>query len=351
MKIVTVVGARPQFIKSSSLSRVFKKKKINDIIIHTGQHYDANMSDVFFEELDLPHPGYNLNISHQNHGAMTGKMIQGIEEIMLKEKPEWLIVYGDTNSTLAGVLAASKLNIKIVHIEAGLRSYNMNMPEEINRIVADRLSTKLFCPTDLAVENLKKEGFEEFQCEIYNYGDVMFDNAIYFEKFSKKPKENIPKEFLLCTLHRAENTNSKNKLIKIISSLENIAKDIPIVIPVHPRLKFLMLQYNIYFKYIKNIEPVSFLEMIFLLKNSKGVITDSGGLQKESFFFKKMCVTLRAETEWIELVNNGANYLLNPEEEDIDKKIIKIFERKIPFPEIQIYGDGNSGNKIVNELI
>lgn len=235
MKILTILGARPQFIKAGSVSReISKHKEIEEIIIHTGQHYDANMSDIFFEEMQISRPNYFLGIGGKSHGAMTGQMIEKIEEVALKEKPDWMMVYGDTNSTLAGAIVASKLHIKLAHIEAGLRSFNMRMPEEINRILTDRVSSILFCPTDTAIQNLKNEGYENLQCEIVKSGDVMQDGANFYKSLAKKPNMEINKNFILCTIHRAENTDDEVRLKSIFEALNEIAKEEQIVLPIHP---------------------------------------------------------------------------------------------------------------------
>jgi len=353
MKILTILGARPQFIKAGPISREIKSlqregQNIHEIIVHTGQHYDKNMSDIFFEELRLPLPDYHLGIGGKSHGAMTGEMIIRLEEVMQHEKPAIVLVYGDTNSTLAGAIAASKLNIPIAHIEAGLRSFNMKMPEEINRILTDRISRWLFCPTDIAVQNLQREGFENFNCKIFNVGDVMYDAALFYKKYAKKPKLiDIKKDFILVTIHRAENTDNKTNLINIIDALEEIANEKPVILPLHPRTKKIIQQLNIKFKYVKVVEPVSYLEMIWLLDNCNLVITDSGGLQKEAYFFKKPCITLREETEWTELIKTGANVLAGANKE----KIINMlnFITKINFS--PLFGDGKASQKILKLLL
>ena len=238
MKILTILGARPQFIKAGSVSReILKHKEIKEIIVHTGQHYDANMSDIFFEEMQIPKPDYFLGIGGKSHGAMTGQMIEKIEEVCLKEKPDWIMVYGDTNSTLAGAIVASKLHIKLAHIEAGLRSFNMNMPEEVNRILTDRVSNILFCPTDTAVQNLKNEGYDKLDCKIVKSGDVMQDGAIFYKDLAVKPSFNIKENYILCTIHRAENTDDETRLRGIFEALNEIAKEKKVILPLHPRTK------------------------------------------------------------------------------------------------------------------
>src|SRR5690606_17073169 len=237
MKVLTIVGARPQFIKAGSVSRAMKKLHVHEVIVHTGQHYDSNMSDIFFEEMKIPKPDYFLGVGGKSHAAMTGQMMEKIEEVAINEKPDWILVYGDTNSTLAGAIVASKLHIKLAHIEAGLRSFNMNMPEEINRILTDRVSNILFCPTDTAVENLNKEGFSNFNCKIIKSGDVMQDGALFYKELAQKPQLSINEEFILCTIHRAENTDNEERLRNIFKALNHIAQKIQIILPLHPRTK------------------------------------------------------------------------------------------------------------------
>ena len=311
MKIVTVIGARPQFIKASALSKLIRKQRnINEIIIHTGQHYDYEMSSIFFEELNIPQPKYNLNIKSKYHGAMTGKMMEGIEKILLKEKPDYTLVYGDTNSTLAGALASKKLNIPVIHIEAGLRSYNKKMPEEINRVLTDHCSDILFTSSKLAVQNLKNEGIK--QNSIINAGDIMYE---VFLSIYKKIKINKIKYDILVTIHRPENTNSKLKMLNIIKNLNKLSKEYNILFPIHPRTKKTMGQYKILkllSKKIKAIRPLSYKQAIYYLKYAKLLITDSGGMQKEAFFAKTQTLTIRNETEWPETIRAGYNRLVNP---------------------------------------
>jgi UDP-GlcNAc3NAcA epimerase len=353
VKILTILGARPQFIKAGSVSReIVKYSEIQEIIVHTGQHYDANMSDIFFEEMQIPKPKYFLGIGGKSHGAMTGKMMEKIENIVLKEKPDWILVYGDTNSTLAGALVASKFHIKLAHVEAGLRSFNKKMPEEINRILTDRISDVLFCPTDTAVQNLKNEGFDKFNCKILKVGDVMYDAVLYYKQFARKPKNlEIEKDFILCTVHRAENTDNKDRLLNIIDALKEISKSIPVVFPIHPRTRKIAEKLNIGFEGITLIEPVGYFEMLYLLENAKIVVTDSGGLQKEAYFFEKPCITLRDETEWIELVENGVNKLVGADKEKINKTYKEFSTKNLKIKNKNLYGDGKAAEKIVKELI
>ncbi|CAN5313265.1 UDP-N-acetylglucosamine 2-epimerase (non-hydrolyzing) [soil metagenome] len=352
MKIITVIGARPQFIKAATVSREFLKKDVKEIIIHTGQHFDANMSDVFFTEMEIPKPDYHLEINNLGHGAMTGRMLEKIEEVLIKEKPDLVLVYGDTNSTLAGALAASKLHIPIAHVEAGLRSFDMKMPEEVNRILTDRISHWLFCPTQTAFDNLYSEGFKKFKCIVEQPGDVMYDAVMFYkEKAREKSKiiktKKIDKEFTLATIHRAENTNDPVRLAAICKALNDIHKTVQVVLPLHPRTKSLLKSLSIKLD-VKIIEPVGYFDMLSLLENCKLVLTDSGGLQKEAYFFNKFCITLRDQTEWVELVDAGANELAGANTE----KILALFKKsqnKVISRE-NLYGDGNAAKKIVASL-
>ena len=352
MKLLTIIGARPQFIKAAAVSREIKKyDDIQEVIVHTGQHFDTNMSDIFFEELHIPKPNYNLDINGLNHGAMTGQMLEKIEGVLLKEKPDWVLVYGDTNSTIAGALAASKLHIKTAHVEAGLRSFNMKMPEEINRILTDRISNILFCPTDKAVENLKKEGFESFkETLILKSGDVMQDAAIYYSSFSKKPKDlKVENDFVLSTIHRAENTDDERRLRSIFEALNEIAKTKNIILPLHPRTKKIIQNLNLSTENINIIDPVGYLQMVWLLQHCFLVMTDSGGLQKEAFFFKKPCITLRDETEWVELVQNGFNQIVGANKEKILNAYKESQNQNINF-DVDLYGGGKASENIVSKL-
>jgi len=352
MKIVTILGARPQFIKAGTVSReIAKYTDIEEVIVHTGQHFDANMSDVFFDEMKIPKPNYNLNINGLGHGAMTGQMLEKIEEVLLRENPDWVMVYGDTNSTIAGALAASKLHIKIAHIEAGLRSFNMQMPEEVNRILTDRISSVLFCPTQSAVKNLKKEGYEELDIKVVKNGDVMQDGAIFYKDLAISLDDVVLNEkYILSTIHRAENTDDPLRLHAIVSALNEIVKEIQIVLPLHPRTKNILEKNKLILsENITVIDPIGYLKMVYLIKNSTMILTDSGGLQKEAFFFKKPCITLRDETEWIELIENRFNILAGADKE----KIIELY-RKYKFNDdfsIDLYGGGKASEIIVRELL
>lgn len=348
MKIITVVGARPQFIKAAPVSKELRKNN-KEILIHTGQHYDENMSEVFFEELNIPKPDYNLKIGSGNHGKTTGKMLEKLEEVYLEEKPDYVLVYGDTNSTLAGALAASKLLIPVIHIEAGLRSFNKNMPEEQNRILTDHLSKLLFVPTNSAIENLNNEGIKD---NVYNVGDVMYDAVLNFKEVSKE-KSNIvqrlnlePNNYILTTIHRAENTNDINRLRNIIEALNEADKTI--VLPLHPRTRKYISDYNLTFnKNIIIIDAIGYLEMLQLEDNSSKIVTDSGGVQKEAYFMKKPCITMRDETEWVETVSEGWNVIVGTDK----NKILKALNSFNP-PESQkdIFGDGKASCKIAEIL-
>ena len=349
-KIVSVIGARPQFIKAGAISRkILENTEIEEVLIHTGQHYDSKMSEVFFKELEIPSPKYNLGIGGFSHGAMTGRMIEGIEKILLEEKPNFTLVYGDTDSTLAGALASVKLQIPVIHIEAGLRSFNMQMPEEINRILTDRVSSLLFAPTKRAVENLQREGFENFDCEIVCSGDVMYDVALYYKDRAKKPNMVFPKEFILCTLHRAGNTENLQKMKNIFEALNKISSQIPVIMPLHPRTQNKILVNNIQAENIYFIEPLGYLEMVWALQNCVMVATDSGGLQKEAYYFKKPCITLREETEWVELLEVGCNCLVGADTEKIYQAFKKMSDINLNFDAL-LYGNGNASQKILEVI-
>lgn len=351
MKIVTIIGARPQFIKAASLSReIAKHVNIKEVIVHTGQHFDANMSDVFFDEMKIPKPKYNLDVNSLDHGAMTGRMLEKIEEILKVEKPNWLLVYGDTNSTLAGALAAKKMHIKVAHIEAGLRSFNMDMPEEVNRILTDRISDVLFCPTDEAINNLINEGYGNINSLVVNVGDIMYDSALFYSKLAKMNTQyNTNEKYVLATIHRAENTDDEIKLRNIFKALDKVHKTYEVVLPLHPRTKKYLEKYQIETS-ITLIEPVGYLEMVSLIKNSVGVITDSGGLQKEAYFFHKRCFTLRDQTEWVELVKANCNQLIDVKKDPIASLILESLSITPDFFN-KIYGDGTTSRKIIEVLI
>jgi UDP-GlcNAc3NAcA epimerase len=354
MKITTIVGARPQFIKAAVISRVIKSfPQIEEIIIHTGQHFDENMSDIFFDEMNIPKPHYNLNINGLSHGAMTGQMMEKIEEVLLKEQPDWVLVYGDTNSTLAGALAAKKLHLKVAHVEAGLRSFNMQIHEEINRILTDRIRDLLFCPTEQAMENLRLEGFEHFPCKIMKVGDVMQDAAIFYSAKARKPQAEIPENFILATVHRAENTDDSIKLSNIFAAFNELAKKYGLVLPLHPRTKQKLQQINFNFENtnITFINPVGYLEIIYLLKNCKLVMTESGGLQNEAYFFRKPALTLREETEWVELVQNNFNRIVGSAKTQIMKNAEQMLTKTDFNFDMNLYGNGTAGEIIVKALL
>lgn len=348
MKIITVLGARPQFVKAATISRALAttNSKIEEKILHTGQHYDMNMSDVFFEEMGIPKPDFRLDINGKGHGAMTGQMLTEIEEVLLTEKPNLVLVYGDTNSTLAGALAAKKLHIPVAHVEAGLRSFNMKMPEEINRILTDRISDLLFCPSDNAIENLEKEGYDNIDTEIFNVGDVMYDGALHYEKSIGERK--IKNDYILSTIHRAENTDDISRLKGIVSALNKINEEIQVVVPLHPRTRKILSNHDLKVDFTI-LEPVGYLEMVNLIKYSKLIITDSGGLQKEAFFFNKFCVTTRDETEWVELVDNNFNILAGADEAKIMESYNTLKNKEFS-KTIEPYGKGNSAEIIVEKI-
>ncbi|MFA7351308.1 MAG: UDP-N-acetylglucosamine 2-epimerase (non-hydrolyzing) [Methylotenera sp.] len=357
MKIVTIVGARPQFIKAAAVSRVIRDNytdKIEEILVHTGQHYDDNMSKVFFEELDIPHPKYNLEISGGQHGAMTGRMLEAIEKVLLAEKPDWVLIYGDTNSTLAAALAAAKLHIPVAHVEAGLRSFNMRMPEEINRILADRVSSLLFCPTETAVNNLKSEGVTN---GVHNVGDVMYDVALFYRDRARQQSvilNNLSLAkggFALATCHRAENTDDPQRLGEILSALAKVAIKLPVVFPIHPRTRKLVDEYGLS-RHLASLivtEPLPFLDMVALEQAANLILTDSGGVQKEAFFYGVPCITMRDETEWVETVELGWNQLVGADQKKIHKAYLEQKTNGL-VTDIYPYGSGNAAYQIIQKL-
>lgn len=352
MKIVTIIGARPQFIKASVVSKaILEADGIEEILVHTGQHFDENMSNIFFEQLGIPRPHYQLDIHGGSHGDMTGRMLIEIEKVLLKEKPDRVMVYGDTNSTLAGALAAAKLHIPVAHVEAGLRSFNMRMPEEVNRILTDQLSDLLLCPTDAAIENLEKEGFlGKTDVTVEKVGDVMQDSAMLFSTQAVQPiGVNDQRPFILVTLHRAENTDSIDRLSSIVSALNEIHNTImPVVMPLHPRTKKVLDEYNLTLE-VDLIDPVGYLEMIWLLQHCALVLTDSGGVQKEAFFFAKPCVTMRDQTEWVELIDAGVNQLVGANHSLIINAVQESLAIKVE-DENELYGGGTASKRIVELL-
>lgn len=376
IKIVTIIGARPQIIKAAAVSRAIRNKfsdRIKEIIVHTGQHYDENMSQVFIDELEIPEPDYNLGVGSATHGVQTARMIEGIEEILLKTEPDFLILYGDTNSTMAGAIAAAKIHVPVAHVEAGLRSFNKNMPEEINRIFADHASTLLFSPTKTGYSNLMREGFQPMvkppfsinNPAVFHCGDVMYDNSLFFSRIAEKRSSLLEKydlsanDFILATIHRDNNTDIPERLASIFKALLKIAgKEIDIILPLHPRTSKKMnenlseelngkISQN---EHIKIVPPVSFLDMMLLEKNAKMVLTDSGGVQKEAYFFQKPCIILRPETEWKEIVENKTAIIADASEEKIMKAYRNFSKSKgLVFPEI--FGDGKAAEFICNEII
>ena len=352
MKILTILGARPQFIKAGSVSReIAKHKEIEEVMVHTGQHYDANMSDIFFQEMKIPKPDYFLGIGGKSHGAMTGQMIEKIEEVAFKENPDWIMVYGDTNSTLAGAIVASKLHIKLAHIEAGLRSFNMKMPEEVNRILTDRVSNILFCPTDTAIQNLQNESYDNLDVKIVKSGDVMQDGAMFYKNLALKPSCDVKEHFILCTIHRAENTDDEARIRAIFEALEEIAKEKQVLLPLHPRTRNILNDLKLNIQNLTIIDPVGYLEMVWLIDNCDLVMTDSGGLQKEAFFFEKQCITLRDETEWVELVECGANTLVGADKEKILQSYKNHSKFNINNAKLDLYGGGRASQLIIKELL
>ena len=356
MKIITIIGARPQFIKAAVISRAIRQRseEIQELIIHTGQHFDANMSDIFFEELDIPKPDFHLGVGGGTHGQNTGRMLEKIEEVLLQEKPDYVLVYGDTDSTLAGTLAAVKLHIPVAHVEAGLRSFNRKMPEEINRILTDHASDLLFTPTLTAVKNLQNEGVGV--SKIKQVGDVMFDAALFYgakvEQHSTLLKDLgiASKAYALVTLHRAENVDNKARLASIFAGLAKYNK--PIILPLHPRTKKMMEGFGILLPTnIKIIDPIGYLDMILLEKHADLIATDSGGVQKEAYFHKVPCITMRDQTEWIELVEHGVNILTGADTDAIIAALSKVSAIDQELFESPLYGTGVSGKDIVNALI
>ncbi len=366
INLLTVIGARPQIIKAAAISRTVKESfphVVREKILHTGQHYDENMSKVFFDELGIPAPDYNLGVGSGSHGVQTARIIEGIERVLLNEHFDGIVLYGDTNSTLAGAIAASKLSVPIFHVEAGLRSFNMAMPEEINRIVCDHLSSILFAPTQTAIDNLATEGLlnspasfaDGSKRTVVNSGDVMFDNALYFSKMAEKRSDILkecgirPDSYILATVHRDFNTDVPERIGAIFRALSHIADtyDIPIVLPLHPRTRK-HLPDNLSAR-IKILPPASFFEILQLEKNAKVVVTDSGGVQKEAFFFSRPSLILRPETEWVEIISNGAGVLADADFDRILSAYAALSEKSIHFP--LLFGDGQAAQKIVSTII
>lgn len=360
MRIMTVVGARPQFVKAAVVSRAIDKwnadrpdRPIAELLIHTGQHFDQNMSQVFFDELGIRAPAVNLNAGGGTHGVMTGQMLAGIEGVIIAEKPDWLLVYGDTNSTLAGALAAAKLHVPIAHVEAGLRSFNRRMPEEINRVVTDHLASLLFCPTQTAVDNLQREGVSK---GVMNTGDVMLDASLHYrqqaiERSTVLERLHVERgRYVLATCHRAENTDEPDRLRAILKALATVARKMPVVLPLHPRTRNIIAASGMQDLVgdVTLLEPVSFIDMIRLEEGACTIVTDSGGVQKEAYFFQVPCVTLRDETEWVETVEAGANRLVGAQYDAIVSSVLDP-PRSCEWP--ALYGDGHAGERMLRELL
>jgi len=359
MKMVTVIGARPQFIKAAAVSRAVRATgRIEEQLLHTGQHYDENMSEIFFGELGIPTPKFNLGVRSVRHGEQTGRMLEGVESVLLEERPDIVLVYGDTNSTLAGALAAAKLSIPVAHVEAGLRSFNRRMPEELNRTVADHLSSLLFAPTEVAVTNLVREGIDTER--INRVGDVMYDAAIFYGRKAEAgsgvlPRNRLePGRYALATLHRAENTDDPHRLRAAFEGLAALAKRLPVVIPLHPRTRKMLAAVaggTAWLEGLKIIDPVGYLDMVMLEKNARMIATDSGGVQKEAFFFGIPCATLREETEWTELVDSGWNTLVPPSgRTSVGGRLIDWLDAPVPAARPDYYGDGTAGERIVQAV-
>jgi UDP-GlcNAc3NAcA epimerase len=355
MKLVTIIGARPQFIKAATVSRVLRNTpNATEILVHTGQHYDNNMSDIFFTELDIPKPDYHLGIGSGKHGAQTGRILEAIENVLLQEKPNWVLVYGDTNSTLAGALAAVKLHIPVAHVEAGLRSFNRKMPEEINRVLTDHASDLLFAPTEVAVKNLHTEGLSG---KTHLVGDVMYDGALFFATKAEKQSRILEtlnlasKSYVLATIHRAENTDDRQRLTAIFEGLCTVSETLPVILPLHPRTRGALNREGLTSTSagLHIIEPVGYLDMVMLEKNARLIATDSGGVQKEAYFYRVPCVTLRDETEWVELVEHGWNRLVSPTSE---KSITEATLGNLSSSgkDVDLYGGGQASQTIVNLL-
>ena len=357
MKIISIVGARPQFVKAAAITRAIERSsQLQHVLVHTGQHYDDNMSEIFFRELEVPRPDYYLGVGSATHGAQTGRMLEAIEQVISQLTPNWVLVYGDTNSTLAGALAAVKLHFPVAHVEAGLRSFNRRMPEEINRVLTDHAADLLFAPTAVAGENLKREGIAHSR--IFLVGDVMYDAAVYYGAKADMESEIVqklglrPKQYVLATIHRAENTDDIDRLRSIFEGFEIVAKEIPVVFPIHPRTRQVLkqkLSYDKIANHVLLIEPVGYLDMIMLEKHSRLIATDSGGVQKEAFFYGVPCVTLRSETEWVELVELGWNRLVPVDSPlTVFKGLMGMLDvvGASGFP----YGDGSAAGKILQRL-
>lgn len=349
-KVVTIVGARPQFIKAATVSRAFAEQGVKEMLVHTGQHYDANMSDVFFEQMHIPRPDYHLEVGGGPHGQMTGRQLEKIEEVLLAERPDWVLVYGDTNSTLAGALAAAKLHIPVAHVEAGLRSFNRRMPEEINRVLTDHASDLLLVPTATGLRNLAIEGITGDKVRLV--GDVMYDAALFYKDMAIEPDfyRSLGIErgaYVLCTIHRAENTDDRARLRGILQGLADA--ELPVILPLHPRTSGAIDRAGIVVaSNIRVVPPVGYLEMVWLEMHCRVVATDSGGVQKEAYFHGKPCVTMRDETEWVELVSMGANKLAGADPQRIRNALsLDWFKRN---EGLDVYGSGNAAHAVASAL-
>jgi UDP-N-acetylglucosamine 2-epimerase len=361
MKLLTVVGARPQFIKAAPVSRAIEtynhehpKRPLQEVLLHTGQHYDDEMSEVFFKELDLPEPDYNLGVGSGTHGRQTGQMLERLETVLLDEVPDLVMVYGDTNSTLAGALAAAKLHIPVAHVEAGLRSYNRKMPEELNRLLTDHLCTLLLCPTETAVRNLAKEGIKR---GVDRVGDVMYDSVLHSVQLAEQRSQILkklylkPKEYILATIHRAENTDDSQRLRAIVTGLQGIVRrGLPVILPLHPRTRRRTQEFALMLEPLTIIAPVPYLDMLRLEKEAKLILTDSGGVQKEACFLQVPCLTLREETEWVETVEAGWNLLVGADPERILASMEKL-QRLARKSLSSAFGDGQAAQRIVQIVV
>jgi len=354
--VLSVVGARPQFIKAAAVSRALKRAGLREVLVHTGQHYDRNLSRVFFRELDIPEPDVNLGIGSGGHGAQTGRMLEALERVIARERPDWVLVYGDTNSTLAGALAAAKLRVPLAHVEAGLRSFNRAMPEELNRVVADHAADLLLAPTRAAVANLRREGVPPGRIALT--GDVMYDVALYYGDKAGRASRVLdeldlrPRGYVLATVHRAENTDDRARLLALFGALRRLARDLPVVMPVHPRTRKALARAGWRGAGgLRLIEPVGYLDMVCLERSARLIATDSGGVQKEAYFYSVPCVTLRAETEWVELVAAGWNRLVPPTSAGrVHRALRAMVEgfRRPPRP--RLYGNGRAAEAVVRHL-
>lgn len=357
-RLLSVIGARPQFVKAAMVCRALRERGVEHVLVHTGQHYDDNMSEVFFEELEIPDPHYNLGVGSASHGAQTGRMLEALEDVLLKESPDWVLVYGDTNSTLAGALAAAKLHVPVAHVEAGLRSHNRRMPEEVNRVLTDHASDLLFAPTLAAVANLKREGIPADHIELV--GDVMYDATLFYaakaERLSRVLERlNLgPKGYILATVHRAENTDDPLRLATIVEGFVRVAAVSPLVWPVHPRTRRALEQFGLLEKAqagLRLIDPVGYLDMVMLEKNAALIATDSGGIQKEAFFYRVPCVTLREQTEWVELLELGWNRLVPPVHANtLEEALLQALDLLPTVPDVHPYGRGRAARDVAERL-